>query len=262
MPLIRVNTTRIIATGLLLVAPLTVIAQQNGGAPSLQQILMAQYPPATATPDGTDLVAAGTVVVLEKDNMAMRAVMDNAVQVNGHGVPSVAVSNTYVNGVIKQTGLSGFLAKMILNGPGATTQTDNRRFNTGAKFWVIKIQTGSDEVVFTLLSDPIDGQRYHGLLKFPMAKGSNVPPEQTLATVAEVLKNDTEPQQPEEPAPTAPAPEQTKTISLGQSKAQVSAMFGEPTRIAKMGAKEIDFYPDMRVTFMNNQVVDVNTSTK
>jgi hypothetical protein len=55
------------------------------------------------------------------------------------------------------------------------------------------------------------------------------------------------------PPPPAPAP----TISLGQTKAQVLAAFGEPTRKAVLGPKEIFVYKDMKVTFTNGKVSNV-----
>jgi hypothetical protein len=38
---------------------------------------------------------------------------------------------------------------------------------------------------------------------------------------------------------------------------QVTANFGQPTRIAKLGAKVIYYYSDMKVTFVDGQVSDV-----
>jgi hypothetical protein len=57
------------------------------------------------------------------------------------------------------------------------------------------------------------------------------------------------------PSPPAPAP----TISMGQTKAQVTAAFGEPQRKAAAGPKEIYFYTDlkMKVTFTNGKVSSI-----
>jgi tetratricopeptide (TPR) repeat protein len=57
------------------------------------------------------------------------------------------------------------------------------------------------------------------------------------------------------PPPPAPAP----TISMGQSKSQVIAAFGEPQRKAAAGPKEIFFYTDlkMKVTFTNGKVSSI-----
>ena len=55
--------------------------------------------------------------------------------------------------------------------------------------------------------------------------------------------------------PPAPAP----TISMGQSKDQVTGAFGEPQRKASVGPKEIFFYTDlkMKVTFTNGKVSSI-----
>jgi len=56
------------------------------------------------------------------------------------------------------------------------------------------------------------------------------------------------------PPPTdAPPP----TVTVGQTKKQVMAAFGQPLRSAKIGVKEIFYYKDMKVTFMNGKVSNV-----
>ena len=61
---------------------------------------------------------------------------------------------------------------------------------------------------------------------------------------------------PPPPPPPAPAP----TISMGLTKDQVTAAFGEPQRKAAAGAKEIFFYTDlkMKVTFTNGKVSSID----
>ena len=54
-------------------------------------------------------------------------------------------------------------------------------------------------------------------------------------------------------APAGPPP----TIELGQTKDQVQTAFGTPTRVVKLGTKEIEYYKDMKVTFVNGKVTDV-----
>jgi hypothetical protein len=58
---------------------------------------------------------------------------------------------------------------------------------------------------------------------------------------------------PPPPPPDAPPP----TIALGQTKDRVTAAFGQPVRIAKLGVKEIFYYKDMKVTFTNGKVSNV-----
>jgi hypothetical protein len=53
--------------------------------------------------------------------------------------------------------------------------------------------------------------------------------------------------------PSGPPP----TIGLGQTTDQVVAAIGQPTRIVDLGAKKIYTYSDMKITFMNGKVSDV-----
>jgi hypothetical protein len=71
------------------------------------------------------------------------------------------------------------------------------------------------------------------------------------------------------PAPPAPAviapppppldapPAPPKTISLGQTKDEVTATLGQPLKKATLGAKEIYYYSDMKVILVNGKVTDV-----
>ncbi len=55
------------------------------------------------------------------------------------------------------------------------------------------------------------------------------------------------------PAPAGPPP----TVALGQTIDQVTAAFGQPTRIIDLGVKKIYVYKDMKVTFKAGKVSDV-----
>jgi len=67
--------------------------------------------------------------------------------------------------------------------------------------------------------------------------------------------------QPEAPAPIAPPPppadQPPPTIDVGQTIDQVVAALGQPQRIAKAGTKQIYFYKDLKVTFTDGKVSDV-----
>jgi hypothetical protein len=58
-------------------------------------------------------------------------------------------------------------------------------------------------------------------------------------------------QQPQQPA-APPA-----SIQLGQTVDQVQASFGPPEKIVNLGAKQIYVYKDLKVTFVNGKVTDV-----
>ncbi len=57
--------------------------------------------------------------------------------------------------------------------------------------------------------------------------------------------------------PTEPPPSQPATISLGQTIDQVVAIMGKPLQIADLGSKKIYKYEDMKITFLNGNVSDV-----
>jgi outer membrane protein assembly factor BamE (lipoprotein component of BamABCDE complex) len=57
--------------------------------------------------------------------------------------------------------------------------------------------------------------------------------------------------------PPPPADTPPPTIAIGQTKAQVTAAFGQPVKTAKVGVKETFYYKDMKVTFTNGKVSNV-----
>lgn len=68
------------------------------------------------------------------------------------------------------------------------------------------------------------------------------------------------PPPPIEPPPPPPADEPAAsppTVSVGQTPDQVVAALGQPLKKAKVGSKEIYYYKDLKVTFVNGKVKDV-----
>jgi hypothetical protein len=249
-------------------------------AASIQQKLDSDFTVSKAAADKSDIVTAGSVLVLKKDGLLMSATTTGS-----------AATNTYKDGKISQGMWK--IAKMPgfggLVSHSANTTVTTRTFVAGEKFWVTKITVHDDGVVLELLSDPISDVRYYSILKFPFTKGALPSPDQADSTVGEVLKVQpddaaasddkggkgakapaanaapAEAAAPVAPmAPIAPPPPPTdtpppapKTIALKQTKDEVLANFGPPTKVVKLGTKEIDYYPDMKVTFVNNKVTDV-----
>ena len=82
----------------------------------------------------------------------------------------------------------------------------------------------------------------------PVAPSSEPAPEAAPPALAQ--------RQYEDVAPPPPAPAPSPTLSMGQTKNQVVAAFGEPQRKAAAGPREIFFYTDlkMKVTFTNGKV--------
>ncbi len=218
----------------------------------LQKQLESSFPLTKATADRSDIVTAGAVLVLQKDNLQMCK----------SNMP-IPTKNFYKNGGISQGGLMGFMGKLGNASLGGGDDANTiRKFVAGEKFWVTKIQVESDGVTFTFLSDPFQDVRYESTLKFPYAKGQVPANDDFLATVAQVIKIDGDTgggsQAPEQQAAAdAAAAAPTKTIALGQTKDEVVQSFGQPTKVVQLGKKEIDYYSDMKVTFTNNKVTNV-----
>ena len=114
-----------------------------------------------------------------------------------------------------------------------------------------------------------------GKLKIGFPKKSIPSADNFLKTIAEVLAV-----QPDEPAaenapqenrsctrslapiapPAPPAdvpPAPPKTISVGQTKDEVVAIFGQPQKVVKLQTKEMLYYPDMKVTLVKSKVTNV-----
>jgi hypothetical protein len=243
---------------------------------SIRKALEAKYTLTVTTADKTDIVTAGSILVLKKSNLMTVDVTSK----NLYG-------NTYKNGRITQNALgktSGWLKRL----PGASAAGGSDRvFVTGEKVWLTAIDVTEKGVVFNLYTDAFGDTRYEAALTFPFEKGATPTVNGVTAEIEEVFgiqaADDGKGQQsaapaqrgpaplPAPPAPAAqpaeappppitpppPPPADPKTIALGQTIDQVTANFGQPTKILKLGAKQIYVYSDMKVTFVSGKVTDV-----
>jgi hypothetical protein len=223
------------------------------------------------TADNTDIVKPGSVLDLNKEGLIMYAI-DN----------KVAPTFTYKDGKLAM----GFGATMSVDmqlGSGQSginhLNVPQRRFVAGEKCWAIQSRVQDDGVILELYSDPFDNVRYFSQVKFPFAKKTIPSADEVLKTIAEVvtpepMEQEAAPAQapapaaPPEPvaapAPIAPPPPPAdatppapKTVSLGQTKDQVIAILGQPSKVATLGPKEIDYYADMKVIYTKGKVTDV-----
>jgi hypothetical protein len=145
----------------------------------------AQYVVAKMNSEGTDLVAPGTVLVVRKENLIMNKVLlDN-------GKRGSPIENVYENGRIDQSGLLGAMGKLSSFLGGSRPENHARTIELGTKLWVTNVSVATTGIEFRLMSDPINDQRFHGVLRFPIADAAQV--DQVVSVIPEVLAFDQPP---------------------------------------------------------------------
>ncbi|MFY9938638.1 MAG: hypothetical protein WAK33_17285 [Silvibacterium sp.] len=234
----------------------------------IQNRLNSQFVLTRFTADHTDILKAGSVLVLQKEPLLMFTIAD-----------PLPPTNVYKNGKFAL----GFGTSLDALKTG-DNKIPQRSFVAGEKFWLASTTIQDDGVYLLVISDPFNDVRYDAKLKFPFNKKAPQSADEMMKTIAEVVtidsgdQNAAQQQQPAQqqkqpPAqastpgnlapiapPTPPAdapPPAPKTISIGQTREVVIAIFGQPKTVVNLGAKEIDVYPDMKVTYVNNKVSTV-----
>jgi len=262
-------------------------AAQDPAKDAIRKRLEAEYHLTKTTDDKTDIVTAGSVLVLHKDKVLMVAATSS---VN-------PCMNTYKDGKItpaKACGVNEKIKKWSrlpgVGGGGGVGAT--RNFVSGEKFWVTQIDVRNDGVVFHFFTDAIGDTRYISALTIPF--GALTPsPDEALKTVSEVITvapadnagnsgqgnqqgapQGGPPSPPSAPSRPASAPAAAEAppppldtppppaadpvqVSMGQTPDQVVAILGQPLRKAKTATREIYFYKDLKITFVNGKVKDV-----
>lgn len=258
-----------------LLAALAILLPQTSAAQTLQQKLAAEYALTKPTVDRSDIVTAGCVVTLKVKGLTASAV--------GKGTPA---GNSFrdKDPKIRPSGFTS-LRKGRIPGLASPIATETRDFVDDEKLFVTEIDVDSskDTVSFLLFSDAYNNVRFQANLRFDFPKGSLAsadlaqvqavldqalsvtPPDKSApaepspgpaqpAPVPPATVTPDPPPPPPAPDPAPPAP--PKTIAAGQSPDEVVAILGQPVKIVKLDKKEIYYYKDMRVTFVNGKMTD------
>lgn len=268
-------------------------AQVGDPGTLIQEKLVSDIKVTKAAADHSDIVTAGDVVVLHKDGLMMCSSASSYAFSNSYANGVLAAN---YNNRAKDAAKSFLKGHLPFGGGGSVADAANngcvsRKFVAGEKFWVTGVALQKDGILVSTFSDPYkdpsgNDVRYFGEIKFLFPKGSVPPADAFEKTVQEVMtvepaddktdksdqaQNQAPAQQPAPAAAPAPAPAPMAaiapppppadapppTIAIGQTKDQVTAAFGTPVRTAKVGAKEIYFYKDMKVTFTSGKVSNV-----
>lgn len=240
-------------------AILTSVASGQAGI-SLQDQLSAQYKTVKIGPDGEIAGDPGTLLVIQNSGLI--------------GVPFQALAlcpAKFKDNVLHFS--VGFCAGMMQNVAG--------HFARGAKVYPLKVDVnvGKEKISFQVVGCKACN---HANVPFPhkaevvfefdrgyLEKASASQVEDVIGQVFTITTADEQqaqsdadaPQQPSgESAPVEPAAQQPEpqTIQLGMTTDQVQAALGRPEKIFNVGAKQIYTYKDVKITFQDGKVSDVN----
>ncbi len=262
-----------------------VLPQASGQAPSLQEQLSAQYKLVKMGSDtsGYSVIDKGTLLAIQKGGILAVPYSDQSI-----------LSTKYENGAVHTP--SSVLSKglgfgMKKFGKEQTTHL----FQTGDKVYPSKIEVNvsKDIVVVGVVAcdtcnktDPPTYNKANVVFQFPkgsLATASAGQVEDTIGQLLSVSNDDAQQggdqgaqqqggdqqggdqgggqqqqgagaQQPA--APEQPAAE-PQSIDKGMTPDQVQAAMGKPDKIVNLGSKQIYVYKDLKVTFLNGKVSDV-----
>jgi len=275
---------------------LMLTAQTGDPLAAMQQYLNSQVQLTTTTPDRLDIVNAGSVLELHKDGLMMYAVTSPLPQSNSYKDGKISqgmsgFSKQLMFSMSAQGGGETYQLRRFTTGErcwvtGVAVQKDGVLFKLysdpydGIRYYGnLKIpfpnkkEVPSLDAAMQLVSEvlgvvPTDDQ---GSNAAPAPEPAPVPEPVQVAKPAPMPKPIKAPKPAPVPAyapiappaamqeiaPPPPPAATPPTIALGQTMDQVIANFGQPLRIAKLGAKAIYYYKDMKVTFLDGQVSDV-----
>jgi hypothetical protein len=249
----------------LTIGPLSLAAPQNQASkPGIEQQIRAQYPITRVGANGT-VLHAGTVLVIQVD-----------------GIRAIPASyQWYWSSTWKGGRARG---NMIQNVPGGLPDASELRLlQVGEKAYLTNIETKDAEVLFSVQTcgacnpsspDPNEPP-FRARITFQLGKGYLTSGDfnHIQETIGQAFAIDTS--APPNPSPTPsvgglPAPQTfepiapppppaaaPRKIEIGQTIEQVKASFGDPTNIVSLGDKVIYIYKNLKVTFVNGKVSDV-----
>jgi hypothetical protein len=256
------------------------VVAQGLPAVSLEDHLKAQYTLVKMGSDsgGDAIVAEGTVLVIKKDGILSVPYGDQP------------VATKYQDGAVRSPSASTMGARGSLMGRVGKQQT-TRFFQVGERVYPSKIAVNlpKDQVTIGIIAcDSCNNVSpttfYKADVVFQFLKGTlaTTSLSQVEDTIAELLNIDDSPSdqgagqgagnanaanangqqaatqgggggQAQQQAP-PPEPQQ---IEKGQTPDQVKATLGQPDKIINFGSKQIFIYKDLKVTFLNGKVSDV-----
>jgi hypothetical protein len=251
----------------------------QSGAPTLQEQLAAQYKLVKMGSDtsGYSVVEEGTLLAVEKGGVM--------------GVPysdKTILTSKYENGTVHSPNAAMAEARKKLFGHFAQTATEGQTthlFKKGDKVYPTKIDVKVDKdlVVMGIVAcdtcnntDPPTWSKANVEFQFPkgsLAKASAGDVEDTIGQLL-AISDDSQQQGVQQQGQQQgggqdqgggqqqggqqqQAQAEPQTIQMGMTIDQVQASLGQPAKVVNLGPKQIYVYKDLKVTFLNGRVVDV-----
>jgi hypothetical protein len=227
----------------------------------LQKRLASRYAITQPTADNTDIVTAGAILVLQKSGLTLGPTTSADLYQNVYQGAKIQPS---VLAKTKAVSRFGKLPGFMIPGVGAVVASSNpnagvvpRTYVRGERMWVTKIEVktenNQEEVVLNLFTDAVNDIRYRGTLKIPFPKGTT--DDQLYQLLGEVFRvqrvSDTEVNA------QRPSTQPPVELGLGQTIDEVTGMLGQPRSVVDLGSKKIYVYKDMKITFQDGKVADV-----
>ncbi len=267
----------------LIAASIITPALLNAQAPTLQEQLAAQYKVVKMGSDtsGYAVVDKGTLLAIQKGGILAVPYGDANV-----------LSSRYENGAIKGPNSLSLMGRKSIMGKFGKEQTTHL-FAVGDKVYPMKIDVNvpKDTVSLGIVAcdtcnktDPPTYNKAVVVFQFPKGSLANAQAGQVEDMIGQVLSISTDDsaqqdqggqqqsgdqgqqqggggqaqggQQQAAPAPEQPAAE-PQSIEKGMTPDQVEAAIGKPDKKVNLGTKVIYVYKDLKVTFINGKVSDV-----
>ena len=255
-------------------------------AVSLQEQLVAQYKAVKMGSDtsGYSVIEEGTLLAVQKGGLLGVPYSDKT-----------SLTNKYEGGVVHGPNNLMVSGKKALLGHFSQTQSQGQTtklFAKGDKVYPTKIEVNVDKDMVTMgivacdtcnKTDPTSYNKANVVFQFPkgsLAKASAGDVEDTIGQLLSISDDSQQGgdqsgdqggqqaaqggqdqqggQQPAaQPAAAQPPAAEPQTIEKGQTTDQVQGSLGKPDKVVNLGAKQIWVYKDLKVTFLNGKVSDV-----
>lgn len=269
----------------------SVIFAQDAAPPSLEEQLKAQYTMVKMGGDssGPAVIEAGTILAIQKGGIlgvpySQVAVFPAKFQ-GGTLHPSTAATNNAATAAGQK--LCGLFGKCSGAKDQVNKQATTKLFQVGDKVYPSKIEVkpDKDSVILSVIAcDSCNNVNpptyYKSQVVFQFDKGylAKASPPQIEDVIAQVFTIDDSAQngggsaqgnqaqggqqqggggQGGQNSQAGNDQAQTQTIQLGQTTDQVVASLGQPQKVVNLGPKQIYVYKDLKITFLNGRVADV-----